>query len=162
MPTDEGHGTATAIADMPQMSGAHHSDMAGVTGMSDAAQDASESEPAPKSTARMRMRWRKPRRCPGHNGDKPVEVFLAATRWSFEPDNLQLEVGRPYRFYMMATDIAHGASIAFGPASRIVRLRPGTVTTLDLTFLTTGRRLVYCTVYCGPGHDAMHGEITVA
>lgn len=158
----QGHEHGAAIADMPQMSGTHHSDMAGVTGMSDDAQDASESEPAPKSHGADADAMTQTSEMPGHNGDKPVEVFLAATRWSFEPDNLQLEVGRPYRFYMMATDIAHGASIAFGPASRIVRLRPGTVTTLDLTFLTTGRRLVYCTVYCGPGHDAMHGEITVA
>jgi hypothetical protein len=150
------HG-ASAMADVPGMAGMHHEDMAG---MSHTHQDAPADEPAPQphdadshAAAHDMV---------GQDGDKPVEVFLAATRWSFEPDNLQLEVGRPYRFTMMATDIAHGASIAFGPASRIVRLRPGTVTTLDLTFLTTGRRLVYCTVYCGPGHDAMHGAITVA
>ncbi len=97
----------------------------------------------------------------GAHAEPPVEVFFAASRFSFAPDNLMLEVGRRYRFHMMATDVAHGASIAFGRASRIVRLRPSTVATLDLTFLSTGRRLVYCTVYCGPGHEGMHGSITV-
>jgi len=92
----------------------------------------------------------------------PIEVYLAAGRFAFEPDDLRLEKGRTYRFHMMATDVAHGASIAFGSASRIVRLRPDTVTTLDLTFREAGRRLLYCTVYCGPGHDAMHASITVA
>lgn len=101
----------------------------------------------------------------GHGGDAaatPIEVYLSAGRFSFEPDDLHLEVGHPYRFHMMATDVAHGASIAFGQASRIVRLRPDTVTTLDLTFRTAGEHLVYCSVYCGPGHDTMHGKITVA
>lgn len=99
---------------------------------------------------------------PVEHAAAPIEVYLAAGRFAFEPDDLRLEKGRAYRFHMMATDVAHGASIAFGSASRIVRLRPDTVTTLDLTFREAGRRLVYCTVYCGPGHDAMHASITVA
>ncbi len=99
---------------------------------------------------------------PAEQADAPIEVYLSAGRFAFEPDDLRLEKGRTYRFHMMATDVAHGASIAFGSASRIVRLRPDTVTTLDLTFREAGRRLVYCTVYCGPGHDAMHASITVA
>lgn len=99
---------------------------------------------------------------PAAHADAPIEVYLTAGRFAFEPDDLRLEKGQTYRFHMMATDVAHGASIAFGSASRIVRLRPDTVTTLDLTFREAGRRLVYCTVYCGPGHDAMHASITVA
>ena len=93
---------------------------------------------------------------------EPIEVYFLAGRFSFEPDRLKLRVGQPYRFQMMASDVAHGASIAFGQASRIVRLRPNVVTTLDLTFLQAGTHLVYCTVYCGPGHDGMRGLITVA
>lgn len=98
----------------------------------------------------------------GDGADAVIEVYLSAGRFAFEPDDLRLERGRTYRFHMMATDVAHGASIAFGRASRIVRLRPDTVTTLDLTFREAGRHLVYCTVYCGLGHDAMHASITVA
>lgn len=93
---------------------------------------------------------------------QPIEIYFAAGRYAFEPDNLQLKVGQTYRFYMMATDVAHGASIAFGQASRIVRLRPNVVTTLDLTFKEPGAHLIYCTVYCGPGHDTMHARVTVA
>ncbi len=95
------------------------------------------------------------------HADGPIEVFLSAGRFAFEPADLRLETGRTYRFHMMSTDVAHGASIAFGKASRIVRLRPDTVTTLDLTFREAGRHLVYCTVYCGPGHDGMRASITV-
>jgi cytochrome c oxidase subunit II len=91
-----------------------------------------------------------------------IDIYFSAGRYAFEPDDLQLKVGQTYRFYMMATDIAHGASIAFGQASRIVRLRPNVVTTLDLTFKEPGPHLIYCTVYCGPGHDTMHARVTVA
>ena len=98
----------------------------------------------------------------GSSTAEPIEVYFLAGRFAFEPDRLKLGVGQPYRFKMMASDVAHGASIAFGQASRIVRLRPDTVTTLDLTFLQAGTHLVYCTVYCGPGHDGMRGLITVA
>lgn len=105
-----------------------------------------------------------PKATPEHDHshtEGPIEVFLGAGRFAFEPSDLRLEKGRTYRFHMMATDVAHGASIAFGRASRIVRLRPDTVTTLDLTFAEAGRHLIYCTVYCGPGHDGMRASITV-
>ena len=93
---------------------------------------------------------------------QPIAVYFAAERYAFEPDNLHLKVGQTYRFYMMATDVAHGASIAFGQASRIVRLRPNVVTMLDLTFKEPGAHLIYCTVYCGPAHDTMHALVTAA
>ncbi len=149
------------MENMPGMVGMHHSaDNASADGVSQPPVESlppSHATPDPSMTHELGA-------IAHDNADevRPVEVYFAASQFAFEPDNLHLEVGRRYRFYMMATDVAHGASIAFGPASRIVRLRPGTVTTLDLTFLSTGRRLVYCTVYCGPGHDAMHGSITVA
>jgi heme/copper-type cytochrome/quinol oxidase subunit 2 len=92
---------------------------------------------------------------------EPVAIYLAAGRFAFEPGAMRLRANQPYRFHMLARDVAHGASIAFGSASRIVRLRPGTVTTLDLTFRAAGGYLLYCTVYCGPGHDAMHASLTV-
>jgi cytochrome c oxidase subunit II len=49
-----------------------------------------------------------------------------------------------------------------GRGSRIVRLHPGIVTNLELTFLRPGDHLLYCTVHCGMGHDLMHAKITVA
>ena len=66
-----------------------------------------------------------------------------------------------YRFRLMATDIPHGASVQFGRGARMIRLRPGTVTELDLTFEEPGSYLVYCTAYCGTGHDAMQARIDV-
>jgi plastocyanin len=92
----------------------------------------------------------------------PVDVYLAAAQWSFEPSLLRLEPGVPYRFRMMALDVTHGASIRLGTASRIIRLRRGALVEQTLTFKRPGEHLVYCTVYCGGAHDRMFAKIVVA
>lgn len=95
-------------------------------------------------------------------GGEPVDVYLMAQKFAYSPDVLRLKAGQPYRFRMMADDITHGASIQLGSASRIIRLRPNTVTEQVITFTRPGEYLVYCTVYCGQAHDAMMGRIVVA
>jgi plastocyanin len=94
-------------------------------------------------------------------GSAPADVYLLVQQWSFEPDVLRLRAGVPYRFRMMAVDVAHGASLQLGPASRIVRLRQGVLVEQEITFTKTGEYLVYCTLYCGVGHDRMSGRIIV-
>ena len=99
----------------------------------------------------------------GHGGaPAETEVYLLARRWGYDPEVLRLRVGVPYRFRMLSDDIPHGASILMGGGSRIIRLRPDVVTEQVLTFTAPGEYLVYCTVYCGAGHDAMSGRIIVA
>jgi heme/copper-type cytochrome/quinol oxidase subunit 2 len=98
----------------------------------------------------------------GNPGAAPVDVYLLAYRFGFAPEELRLEAGRPYRFRMMASDIAHGASLNFGGGSRIIRLRPNVVSEQTITFQRPGPVLVYCTVFCGPAHDAMKARILVA
>lgn len=93
---------------------------------------------------------------------EPVDVYFLAYRFGFDPGDLRLEMGRPHRFRMMASDLAHGASLQLGSASHIIRLRPNVVNEQSITFKRPGTILVYCTLYCGPGHDLMQGRITVA
>jgi plastocyanin len=95
-----------------------------------------------------------------HHG--AAEVYLMAQQWAYAPAVLRLETGVPYRFRMMAMDIAHGAAIHLGAGSRIIRLRPGVLVEQELTFAAPGEHLVYCTVYCGLPHDRMQGRIIVA
>lgn len=89
------------------------------------------------------------------------DVYLMAQQWSFEPSSLRLRAGTAYRFRMMAVDASHGASIQLGAGSRIVRLRSGALVEQTLLFTRPGTYLVYCTVYCGTGHDRMGGRIVV-
>lgn len=92
---------------------------------------------------------------------EPVDLYLMAQKFAYSPDVLRLKAGQAYRFRMMADDITHGASIQLGAASRIIRLRPNVVTEQTITFTKPGEYLLYCTVYCGQAHDAMHGRIVV-
>lgn len=91
----------------------------------------------------------------------PIDVYLMAYQFGFLPAVLRLEAGVPYRFRMMAVDVAHGASVRVGPGARVVRLRPGVLVEQELTFQRAGEHLLYCTVYCGVAHDRMHGKIVV-
>ncbi len=92
----------------------------------------------------------------------PDDVYLMAYQWGFEPAVLRLEANRAYRLRMMAVDVSHGASIQLGRGSRIVRLRTNTLVEQTTTFIHPGEHLVYCTVYCGPGHARMQGRLIVA
>lgn len=100
---------------------------------------------------------------PNSNGEaEPIDVYLMAYQFGFMPAVLRLEAGVPYRFRMMALDVAHGASLQLGRGARIVRLRPGTLVEQELTFSRPGEYLLYCTVYCGLAHDRMQGRVIVA
>jgi len=92
----------------------------------------------------------------------PIDVYLMAYQFGFMPSVLRLEAGVPYRFRMMALDVAHGASLQLGRGARIVRLRPGTLVEQELTFSQPGEYLLYCTVYCGLAHDRMQGRVIVS
>lgn len=92
----------------------------------------------------------------------PDAVYLLAQKWFFEPGVLRLRAGAPYRFKMMAVDASHGASFHLGRGSRIIRLRQGVVVEQELTFTRPGEYLVYCTIYCGIGHDRMSAKLVVS
>lgn len=94
--------------------------------------------------------------------NRPSDVYLSAQKWFFEPSVLRLRRGGPYRFRMMAVDASHGASIQLGRGSRIIRLRQGVVVEQELAFTRPGEYLVYCTIYCGIGHDRMSAKIVVS
>jgi heme/copper-type cytochrome/quinol oxidase subunit 2 len=96
------------------------------------------------------------------NDDAPIDVLMAAGKWFYLPNALKLDVGRRYRFRMMALDVGHGASIQFGRGGRMMRLQPGRIAETEMQFARPGRFLVYCTVYCGPAHDVMQASIEVA
>lgn len=94
--------------------------------------------------------------------DGPIEVFMIASRYGYEPEVLRLEANVPYRFRMMAVDAVHGASINFGGGGRMIRCPSRTEVMSVMTFTRPGKLLVYCSVYCGEGHDMMKGAIIVA
>jgi plastocyanin len=95
-------------------------------------------------------------------GTAALDVYLLAQKWSFEPAVLRLKANQNYRFRMMAVDAAHGASFQLGNAGHIMRLPKGALVDRQLTFTRPGEFLLYCTMYCGEGHQFMSGKIIVA
>lgn len=95
-------------------------------------------------------------------GSEPIDVYLMAYQWGFTPATLRLDVNARYRFRMMAVDVTHGVAIRVGAASRITRLRSGSLIEREMTFTRPGEYLVYCTSYCGLLHDRMRARIIVA
>ncbi len=99
-----------------------------------------------------------------HDPEQPIDVYILAQRYSFEPDLLRLERNVPYRFRMMAVDTSHGVSVlgSISLGGHIMRARAKSLSEMTMTFTHPGEHLVYCTVYCGEGHDMMQAKIIVA
>lgn len=99
------------------------------------------------------------------HGPEPIDVYMLAERYAYEPSVLRLERGSPYNFRMMAMDTSHGASIVSGMdvsvGGHMVRLPARQLSEQEMTFTKTGEYLVYCTVYCGAGHEYMTATIIV-
>ncbi len=93
--------------------------------------------------------------------DEPLDVYMIATRYGYEPGVLRLDSGVPYRFRFMAVDADHGASISFRFGGHMIRCRARALMEKTLVFTASGEYLLYCTVYCGEGHDSMMGKIVV-
>ncbi len=96
-----------------------------------------------------------------HDPRAPIDIWLRAGQFFFEPAHLRLETHQAYRFRMMATDVSHGASIHFGRGGRMIRLRPGQLVETDITLHRPGEFLIYCTYYCGAAHDVMQARLSV-
>lgn len=99
----------------------------------------------------------------GHGAEEePIDVYVMASRYGYEPGVLRLDVKVPYKFKFMAVDADHGASINLRFAGHMIRCPAKTLAVQTLAFTSPGEYLVYCTVYCGEGHDLMMGKIIVA
>ena len=98
---------------------------------------------------------------PGQDDTGPIDIYMMAMRYAYEPEVLRLEADLPYRFRIMSMDAIHGASVNVGFAGHIMRRPARTMAEMTMTFTEPGEYLVYCTVYCGLGHDMMKGKIIV-
>ncbi len=92
---------------------------------------------------------------------EPVDVFMTARQYNYWPSVLRLERNVPYRFRIMAVDTDHGASIQFKGAAYMIRAPVDHMVEKVLLFKEPGEYPIYCTVYCGLGHDLMKGKIVV-
>ncbi len=91
--------------------------------------------------------------------DGTVEIAMAASMFTFIPNEVHLPVGRPIRFRLTSLDVTHGFLISGTNANAM--LVPGYITQFTTAFSTPGDYLLVCHEFCGNGHHAMFGRIIV-
>jgi cytochrome c oxidase subunit 2 len=82
-----------------------------------------------------------------------------ATAWQFVPRNIEVPVGSTVTFYVTSSDIQHGFKLQ--DTNINMQIVPGQVSKLTYTFDEVGTYDYICTEYCGVGHAAMFGSLTV-
>ena len=120
--------------------------------------------PAPHESERPHgAREKTGEREPHAGGSEPIDVYILAERFGYQPSVLRLERNVRYRFRMMGIDVNHGVSVTLNVrlAGHMMRAPAGRLSEMIMTFNRPGEYLVYCTVYCGEGHDRMQGKIIV-
>ena len=91
------------------------------------------------------------------NGVRVVKI--KARRFEFGPGTVVVKVGEKVRLEITSEDITHGIAIEdFGINQE---LKPGKMQAIIFTADKSGNHHFHCSVYCGSGHDDMHGELIV-
>jgi len=91
------------------------------------------------------------------SGMRVVEVH--AYRYGYDPDPIVIKKGEKVRLELKSRDVTHGFGIA--ALSIDERIPAGQTTTLEFTPEKPGEYHIHCTVYCGPGHEKMHGTLRI-
>lgn len=91
--------------------------------------------------------------------ENTYQVVMTAKMWAFNPAKVEVPAGAKVRFVVTPVDVIHGFKIMRVPVN--VMLIPGQVSVVEHTFDEPGTYTYMCHEYCGVGHQAMYGTITV-
>jgi len=91
------------------------------------------------------------------DGVRVVEV--QARQFEFEPARIVVEEGEKVRLLVTSEDVPHGIMIMGLDIDE--NLPPAETVAVEFTAPEPGNYHFHCSVYCGHGHDRMHGELTV-
>lgn len=86
-------------------------------------------------------------------------AYVVAKTWLFEPTTLEIPVGSTVTIYVTSPDLQHGFKVTDTNVN--MQVVPGQVSKLEYTFDEVGDFPYICTEYCGRGHAAMFGTISV-
>jgi plastocyanin len=86
-------------------------------------------------------------------------IMAIGQGWYFNPREITVPAGSEVTFYITSPDVQHGFKLAGTNINMMVI--PGQVSTLTRRFDTPGEYNWVCHEYCGTGHAAMYGTLTV-
>ena len=86
-------------------------------------------------------------------------VTVKARRFEFDPSRIAVRKGDDIRLEITSEDVTHGFALADFDIDRT--LEPGKTEKISFQVEKTGEHHFHCSVYCGEGHDKMHGKLIV-
>lgn len=87
------------------------------------------------------------------------EAYIMAQTWFFNPREITVPVGSQVTLYVTSKDVQHGFLLEGTNINMMIV--PGQVSKLTVTFDKPGVYTWVCHEYCGLGHAAMFGQVTV-
>lgn len=100
------------------------------------------------------------RQVKGVAGDQIRTIDVVASRFAFEPANIQVVEGERVRVRLRSADVPHSFAIkAFRVKAPIPKGDAGV--TVEFVAERAGTFDVTCTEYCGNGHSRMKGTLVV-
>lgn len=91
------------------------------------------------------------------NGVRVVKI--KAQRFKFVPGTIVVKAEENIRFEITSQDVTHGIEIKDFGINEV--LEPGKTQVITFVAGKSGRHHFHCSVYCGKGHDQMHGELVI-
>ncbi len=86
-------------------------------------------------------------------------VQVKASRYKFEPSPIVVRLGEKVKIVLTSTDVTHGLNI---PEFNVnIISKPGKPQSAEFIAGKKGTYHAHCSVYCGPGHSAMHVSFVV-
>ena len=94
-----------------------------------------------------------------HAAPRAKVIKISAKRFDYTPGNLKLKKGQPVILELTSRDVMMGFNLPdFGVRGDII---PEKVTRVQFTPDKTGTFTFLCDIFCGTGHEEMHGSIEV-
>ena len=91
--------------------------------------------------------------------DNVREIKVEAFKYGFKPDPIVVKKGENIRLLVTSNDVRHGF---YCPEYNINKpVEPKKVTTIEFKADKAGKFRIRCSIFCGPGHSSMHGELDV-
>lgn len=87
------------------------------------------------------------------------EVRVEAFRYGYKPSLLVVKQGERVRLRVSSSDVTHGILISEFKVNEVVR--KGETKAIEFMAGKKGTFEIHCSVYCGPGHPKMKGQLVV-
>ena len=88
-----------------------------------------------------------------------TRLDISAKNWVFEPNALKVKKGSTVELHLLSNEGTHGFALpAFGINEKMDK---GKEAIVRFVATKSGQFPFHCSIYCGPGHREMKGQLTV-